>query len=169
MNIAVLDDYQDTIRTLACYSKMAGHQVTIWTDHTKDPDVLAERLKDVEAVTLLRERTPLRAPLLERDARPAVVRDGRAHVGARHRGAAPHPAGDGRVARRPLASLSHWHRAPRQDARHLRLRQNRLGGGGLWQGLRHERHRVGTADHHGEGARRRARPGQEPRDFLLEL
>ena len=66
MNIAVLDDYQDTIRTLACYSKMAGHQVTIWKDHTKDPDVLAERLKDVEAVTLLRERTPLRAPLLER-------------------------------------------------------------------------------------------------------
>src|SRR5215470_2630206 len=66
MNIAVLDDYQDTIRTLACYTKMAGHQVTIWKDHTKDPDVLAERLKDVEAVTLLRERTPLRAPLLER-------------------------------------------------------------------------------------------------------
>ncbi len=66
MNIAVLDDYQDTIRTLACYHKMAGHQVTIWKDHTKDPDVLAERLKDAEAVTLLRERTPLRAPLLER-------------------------------------------------------------------------------------------------------
>ena len=66
MNIAVFDDYQDTIRTLACYSKMAGHQVTIWKDHTKDPDVLAERLEDVEAVTLLRERTPLRAPLLER-------------------------------------------------------------------------------------------------------
>jgi len=66
MNIAVFDDYQDTIRTLACYSKMAGHKVTIWKDHTKDPDVLAERLKDVEAVTLLRERTPLRAPLLER-------------------------------------------------------------------------------------------------------
>ena len=40
MNIAVLDDYQDTIRTLACYSKMAGHQVTIWTDHTKDPTSL---------------------------------------------------------------------------------------------------------------------------------
>jgi len=66
MNIAVLDDYQDTIRTLACYSKMADHQVTIWKDHTKDPDVLVERLKDAEAVTLLRERTPLRAPLLER-------------------------------------------------------------------------------------------------------
>src|SRR5215472_12546933 len=63
MNIAVLDDYQDTIRTLACYSKMAGHQVTIWKDHTKDPDVLAERLKDVEAVTLLRERTQLRERL----------------------------------------------------------------------------------------------------------
>jgi D-3-phosphoglycerate dehydrogenase len=36
MNIAVLDDYQDTIRTLTCFVKMAGHQVTIWWDHTKD-------------------------------------------------------------------------------------------------------------------------------------
>ena len=41
MNIAVLDDYQDTIRTLHCFGKMAGHRVTIWKDHTKDVDVLA--------------------------------------------------------------------------------------------------------------------------------
>ena len=66
MNIAVLDDYQDTIRTLACFGKMAGHHVTIWKDHTKDVDVLAERLKDTEALALLRERTPVRGPLLER-------------------------------------------------------------------------------------------------------
>jgi len=66
MNIAVLDDYQDTIRTLRCYPKVAGHQVTIWNDHTKDVDTLAARLKDTEALTLLRERTPIRAPLLER-------------------------------------------------------------------------------------------------------
>src|SRR5215813_8000039 len=66
MNIAVLDDYQDTIRTLSCFAKMAGHQVTIWKDHTKDVDVLAERLKDVEAIALIRERTPIRAPLLDR-------------------------------------------------------------------------------------------------------
>ena len=66
MNIAVLDDYQDTIRTLTCFGKMAGHHVTIWKDHTKDVDVLAARLKDAEAIALIRERTPIRAPLLER-------------------------------------------------------------------------------------------------------
>src|SRR5204862_2547619 len=66
MNITILDDYQDTIRTLACFEKVSGHHVTIWNDHTKDVDVLARRLKDTEALTLLRERTPIRAPLLER-------------------------------------------------------------------------------------------------------
>lgn len=66
MNIAVLDDYQNTVRTLDCYRKLAGHNVTIWTDHTKDVDVLAERLKETEALALIRERTPIRAPLIER-------------------------------------------------------------------------------------------------------
>ncbi|MBI2162291.1 MAG: D-2-hydroxyacid dehydrogenase family protein [Candidatus Rokubacteria bacterium] len=66
MNVTILDDYQDTIRTLACFRKIAGHSVTIWNDHTKDVDVLARRLKDTEALTLLRERTPCRAPLIER-------------------------------------------------------------------------------------------------------
>jgi D-3-phosphoglycerate dehydrogenase / 2-oxoglutarate reductase len=66
MNIAVLDDYQDTIRTLACYPKVAGHHVTIWKDHTKDVDQLAQRLRDTEALCLIRERTPIRGPLLER-------------------------------------------------------------------------------------------------------
>src|SRR5229473_2716803 len=66
MNIAILDDYQDTIRTLPCFSKVAGHHITIWNDHTKATDKLAERLRDTEALALLRERTPIRAPLLER-------------------------------------------------------------------------------------------------------
>src|SRR5215510_11913046 len=66
MNITILDDYQDTIRTLACYPKIAGHMVTIWNDHTKDTDTLAQRLKDTEALVLIRERTPIRAPLIER-------------------------------------------------------------------------------------------------------
>jgi D-3-phosphoglycerate dehydrogenase len=66
MNITILDDYQDTIRTLPCFSKVAGHHVTIWNDHTKDTGTLAERLRDTEALALLRERTPIRAPLLER-------------------------------------------------------------------------------------------------------
>ena len=66
MNVTILDDYHDTIRTLPCFSKLAGHQVTIWNDHTKDVDKLAERLKDTEALCLIRERTPIRAPLIER-------------------------------------------------------------------------------------------------------
>ncbi len=66
MNVTILDDYQDTIHSLPCYAKMAGHAVTIWNDHTKDVDALAERLRDTEALTLLRERTPIRAALLER-------------------------------------------------------------------------------------------------------
>jgi D-3-phosphoglycerate dehydrogenase len=66
MNITILDDYHDTVRTLACFSKLAGHNVQIWNDHTKDVDVLATRLKDTEALVLIRERTPIRAPLLDR-------------------------------------------------------------------------------------------------------
>jgi D-3-phosphoglycerate dehydrogenase len=66
MNIAILDDYQDTIRTLTCFKRVVGHNVTVWNDHTKDVDVLAERLKDTEALALLRERTPIRGPLLDR-------------------------------------------------------------------------------------------------------
>ncbi len=66
MNITVLDDYQNTVRTLTAFQKVKNHHVTIWNDHTKDVDVLAERLKDTEALALIRERTPIRAPLLDR-------------------------------------------------------------------------------------------------------
>ena len=66
MNIAILDDYQNVVRTLDAFKKLEGHNVTIWNDHTKDVDVLADRLKDTEALVLIRERTPIRAPLIER-------------------------------------------------------------------------------------------------------
>jgi D-3-phosphoglycerate dehydrogenase len=73
MNITILDDYQDTIRTLDCFRKVAHHNVTIWNDHTTDTEVLAERLKDTEALALLRERTPIRARLLERLDRLRII------------------------------------------------------------------------------------------------
>jgi D-3-phosphoglycerate dehydrogenase len=66
MNVTILDDYFDTLRTLSCFRKLHGHRVEIWTDHVQDTDVLAERLKDTEALVLIRERTQIRAPLLER-------------------------------------------------------------------------------------------------------
>lgn len=66
MKIAILDDYFDTLRTLACFRRLDGHEVTVWTDQTQDVDTLAERLQDTEALVLIRERTQIRAPLLER-------------------------------------------------------------------------------------------------------
>jgi len=66
MKISVLDDYHDTVRTLTCFGKLAGHDVTIWNDHVQDVDKLADRLKDAEALVLIRERTQIRAPLIER-------------------------------------------------------------------------------------------------------
>jgi D-3-phosphoglycerate dehydrogenase len=66
MKISILDDYFDTIRTLRCFDKLAGHDVTIWNDHVQDVDVLAERLSECEALVLIRERTEIRTPLLER-------------------------------------------------------------------------------------------------------
>jgi D-3-phosphoglycerate dehydrogenase len=66
MKISILDDYHDTLRTLRCFGKLAGHDVTIWNDHVQDVDALAERLRDAEVLVLIRERTKIRAPLLER-------------------------------------------------------------------------------------------------------
>jgi D-3-phosphoglycerate dehydrogenase len=66
MNITILDDYFDTLRTLRCFRKLDGHRVDVWTDHVQDTDALAERLKDTEALVLIRERTAIRAPLLDR-------------------------------------------------------------------------------------------------------
>jgi D-3-phosphoglycerate dehydrogenase len=66
MKISILDDYFDTLRTLDCYRKLTGHDVTIWNDHVQDVDTLAERLKDTEVLVLIRERTQIREPLLER-------------------------------------------------------------------------------------------------------
>jgi D-3-phosphoglycerate dehydrogenase len=65
MKIAILDDYFDTVRTLPCFSKLAGHEVTIWNDHVQDDAVLAERLRDTEVLVLIRERTKISGALLE--------------------------------------------------------------------------------------------------------
>jgi D-3-phosphoglycerate dehydrogenase len=66
MNVSILDDYHDTVRTLPCFAKLAEHQVTIWNDHVQEAEELARRLEDAEALVLIRERTKLSADLLER-------------------------------------------------------------------------------------------------------
>lgn len=64
MKVSILDDYFDTLRTLPCFHQLRGHDVTVWTDHVDDVDVLASRLATTEALVLIRERTPIRAELL---------------------------------------------------------------------------------------------------------
>ncbi|MFU8882594.1 MAG: D-2-hydroxyacid dehydrogenase family protein [Rhodobacterales bacterium] len=66
MQVHILDDWFDTLRSLPSFGRMAGHAVTVWTDHVDDIDTLAARLADAEALVLFRERTPVTAGLLER-------------------------------------------------------------------------------------------------------
>jgi len=55
-----------TLRTLPSFEKLSGHDVSVFTDHAQDTDTLAQRLATAEALVLIRERTEIRAPLLER-------------------------------------------------------------------------------------------------------
>ncbi|MES2565115.1 MAG: D-2-hydroxyacid dehydrogenase family protein [Pseudomonadota bacterium] len=66
MNVTVLDDYVSVVPTLACLATMADHNVKVWHDCVTDIDRLAERLKDTEALVLLRERTAISKPLIDR-------------------------------------------------------------------------------------------------------
>ena len=76
MNIALLDDVLDVFETLPCvaeFMKRGDHRLSLWKDHTKDVDTLAERLRDAQALVLLRERTPVPAALIERLPRLRVI------------------------------------------------------------------------------------------------
>ncbi|MEL6550309.1 MAG: D-2-hydroxyacid dehydrogenase family protein [Pseudomonadota bacterium] len=66
MKVHILDDWFDTLRGLPCFEKLAGHEVTVWTDHEPDPAKLAARVQDAEALVLFRERTKITAELLRR-------------------------------------------------------------------------------------------------------
>jgi len=66
LRVSILDDYFDTLRTLDCFGKLDGYDVTVWTDHVQDVDVLADRLTDAEVLVLIRERTKITAELLDR-------------------------------------------------------------------------------------------------------
>ena len=70
LRVSILDDYQDVVRTLDCFSKLQGHDVTIWTDAVADVDVLAERLADADVLVLLRERTKVGRSAAQPPAKP---------------------------------------------------------------------------------------------------
>ncbi|WP_284601832.1 D-2-hydroxyacid dehydrogenase family protein [Dickeya dadantii] len=64
MNIAILDDYQDCVRQLDCFSLLNGHQVQVLNQTYTDAAQLAAQLQDVEALVLIRERTRITDELL---------------------------------------------------------------------------------------------------------
>ena len=65
--VAVLDDYQDVALKMADWSALAPDcRVQVFRDHLTDRDALADRLREFEIVTCMRERTPFRRDLLER-------------------------------------------------------------------------------------------------------
>ena len=65
MKIHILDDWFDTLRTLPCFSLLNDHDVTVWTDHIKEVDALADRLQEAEALVLFRERTAISRDLIK--------------------------------------------------------------------------------------------------------
>ena len=66
MKVTILDDWFDTVRSLPCFDKLGSHDVTAFTDHVQDTETLARRLTETEVLVLIRERTEIRGPLLER-------------------------------------------------------------------------------------------------------
>jgi D-3-phosphoglycerate dehydrogenase len=66
MHVVIPDDYQDAVRSLACFAKLARHQVTIHRDSVRSIDALAARFRGADALVLIRERTAIGAELLDR-------------------------------------------------------------------------------------------------------
>ncbi|MGE0629868.1 MAG: D-2-hydroxyacid dehydrogenase family protein, partial [Hyphomicrobiaceae bacterium] len=67
MKIVVLDDYQGVALKLADWSRIrAEHDVIALREHIGEEDELVLRLADADVVCIMRERTPIMAPLIAR-------------------------------------------------------------------------------------------------------
>mgnify|MGYP006267735369 FL=1 len=66
LNIALLDDTLDVLRSLPSMKALAGHDVTVYKDHVTDVGELGRRLADKDVLVLMRERTKVDAALIGR-------------------------------------------------------------------------------------------------------
>ncbi|EGI75316.1 D-2-hydroxyacid dehydrogenase family protein [Hylemonella gracilis] len=66
MNTVILDDYQDVVRHLQCADKLAGLPWKVYNNTVKGLGQLAIRLRDAEALVLIRERTAINRALLDK-------------------------------------------------------------------------------------------------------
>jgi D-3-phosphoglycerate dehydrogenase len=66
MKIAILDDYQDAVRHLDCFSMLDGHEVKVFNNSARGAGQLAVRLAPFDALVLIRERTGFDRTLLDK-------------------------------------------------------------------------------------------------------
>ena len=66
MKIAILDDFQNAVKDLACFSLLQQHDVHVFTHGARGVGQLAVRLASFDAVVLIRERTSFSRTLLQK-------------------------------------------------------------------------------------------------------
>lgn len=66
MKIAILDDYQDVVRHLPCFSLLQGHEIKVFNSGAVGIGQLAIRLAPFDVLVLNRERTTLPKVLLKK-------------------------------------------------------------------------------------------------------
>ncbi|MDD2711354.1 MAG: D-2-hydroxyacid dehydrogenase family protein, partial [Simplicispira sp.] len=66
MNIVILDDYQDAVRKLHCAARLEAYNAKVYTNTVKGLGQLSVRLKDADIIVLLRERTQITRPLIDK-------------------------------------------------------------------------------------------------------
>jgi D-3-phosphoglycerate dehydrogenase / 2-oxoglutarate reductase len=66
MKVAVIDDYQNVFRSLQCFEKLAGFDVTVFHEPARDEAALVEQLKGADAVILTMQRTAMPRGVLEK-------------------------------------------------------------------------------------------------------
>lgn len=57
MKVVILDDYQEAVKDLTCFSLLDGHEVTVIKDMHDISGSSFEKLKEAEVLVLIRERT----------------------------------------------------------------------------------------------------------------
>ncbi|SDI03625.1 D-2-hydroxyacid dehydrogenase family protein [Janthinobacterium sp. YR213] len=66
MKIAILDDYQDAVRSLDCFQLLDGHEVKVFSNTARGLGQLAIRLAPFDALVLIRERSSFNRALLSK-------------------------------------------------------------------------------------------------------
>jgi len=66
MKVAILEDYQRASPALACFARLAGHEVEVFSEPLRDEATIATRISGFDALVLIRERTRITKTLLEK-------------------------------------------------------------------------------------------------------